>query len=255
MRRDSIIICLLAIAVLLLELATRAQAPVSLQEQLNAQYKVVRIGPDGTVENEPVPVLAVQQGGIIAVPWNAKALCASKFQDNVLHLSTGFCAGMMQSVSKHFRKGSKVYPAKIEVNLDKGKISFQIVGCRPCYKLDPGFPMKGEVVFEFAKGYLQKANAGDVENTIGQVFVLSGNDDQQVQTGGDTEPQPPATEQAPAQQPAQAEPQTVQLGMTTDQVEGILGKPDKIFNVGTKQIYVYKDVKITFLNGKVSDVQ
>ena len=42
--------------------------------------------------------------------------------------------------------------------------------------------------------------------------------------------------------------------MTTDQVQGALGKPEKIFNVGSKQIYTYKDVKITFLNGKVSDV-
>jgi hypothetical protein len=26
-------------------------------------------------------------------------------------------------------------------------------------------------------------------------------------------------------------------------------------NLGTKQIYVYKDLKITFVSGKVSDVQ
>jgi hypothetical protein len=47
----------------------------------------------------------------------------------------------------------------------------------------------------------------------------------------------------------------VQLGMTTDQVQSILGKPQKIFNVGAKQIYVYQDVKVTFQNGKVADVQ
>jgi hypothetical protein len=35
----------------------------------------------------------------------------------------------------------------------------------------------------------------------------------------------------------------------------VLGKPDKMFNVGAKQIYVYKDVKVTFQNGQVSDVQ
>ena len=34
-----------------------------------------------------------------------------------------------------------------------------------------------------------------------------------------------------------------------------MGKPEKIFNLGPKQIYMYKDVKVTFLNGKVSDVQ
>jgi hypothetical protein len=49
---------------------------------------------------------------------------------------------------------------------------------------------------------------------------------------------------------------TVEKGQTFDQVLSILGKPDKILNLGTKMIYVYKDlVKVTFLDGKVSDVQ
>jgi hypothetical protein len=26
-------------------------------------------------------------------------------------------------------------------------------------------------------------------------------------------------------------------------------------NLGTKQLYIYKDMKVTFVNGKVSDVQ
>jgi hypothetical protein len=38
-------------------------------------------------------------------------------------------------------------------------------------------------------------------------------------------------------------------------VKAELGTPDKIVNLGAKQIYVYKDLKVTFLNGKVSDVQ
>jgi len=68
--------------------------------------------------------------------------------------------------------------------------------------------------------------------------------------------QPQESQPQPAQsEPQRAEPQTIQLGMTTDQVQSSLGKPEKIFNVGSKQIYVYKDVKVTFLNGKVSDVQ
>jgi hypothetical protein len=38
-------------------------------------------------------------------------------------------------------------------------------------------------------------------------------------------------------------------------VKAAIGTPDKIVNLGAKQIYVYKDIKVTFLNGKVSDVQ
>jgi hypothetical protein len=60
-------------------------------------------------------------------------------------------------------------------------------------------------------------------------------------------------DQAAAQQ--QAEPQTIQLGETSDQVRTALGQPDKVVNLGAKQIYVYKDLKITFVSEKVSDVQ
>lgn len=185
------------------------------------------------------------------------AICPAKFQDNSLHPSVGFCAGMVKSVSRYFKTGEKVYPIKLDVNQDKAKISFTVVACDSCNGVNPPTSMKGEVVFQFAKGYLEKANAGEIEDMIGQVFAIS-DDDQQAQ-GGDSGQQDnqQASQQAPAQQQQeqQAEPQTIQLGMSTDQVQGALGKPDKIFNLGAKQIYVYKDVKVTFLNGKVSDVQ
>ena len=48
---------------------------------------------------------------------------------------------------------------------------------------------------------------------------------------------------------------SIEVGQTTDQVKAALGDPQKIVKLGTKQIYVYKDLKITFTNGKVSDVQ
>jgi hypothetical protein len=43
--------------------------------------------------------------------------------------------------------------------------------------------------------------------------------------------------------------------MTPDQVEAVLGKPEKKVNLGVKQLYVYEDMKVTFLNGQVSDVE
>jgi hypothetical protein len=48
---------------------------------------------------------------------------------------------------------------------------------------------------------------------------------------------------------------TIELNQTFEQVEAVLGKPDKIIKLGDKTVYVYKDMKITFLNGKVADVQ
>lgn len=244
----------LAIAAVLTPGFAYAQAPVTLQDQLSAQYKTVKIGPDGEVAGDPGTLMAIQKTGIIAVPFQAVALCPAKFKDNVLHLSVGFCAGMMQNVSGHFGQGAKVYPLKIDVNVGKEKISFQVVGCKVCNHANVPFPHKAEVVFEFDKGYLEKASASQVEDVIGQVFTITTEDEQAAQSNGDADQQQAEQPAQPAQ-PPQAEPQTIQVGMTTDQVQAALGKPKKIFNVGTKQIYTYKDVKITFLNGKVSDVQ
>jgi len=230
-----------------------AQA-VSLQEQLNAQYKVAKIAGGGAVVVEAGTVLAVQKPGIKAMPFNALPKCPSKFEDNTLHMATGFFCTNAMALHDYFQKGDKVYPLKIEINPDKGKITFRVVACDQCNGVNPPTGQKGEVEFEFAKGYLQKASAGDVEDTIGQVFAIATNDEQQAQGGGAAEPQPSTDQPQPAQA-QQQEPATVQLGMSADQVQSVLGKPDKMFNVGAKQIYVYKDVKVTFLNGKVSDVQ
>jgi len=61
---------------------------------------------------------------------------------------------------------------------------------------------------------------------------------------------------APAPVPAPAAPPVnIDLGQTIDQVTGALGQPKSVVNLGPKKIYVYKDMKITFKDGKVTDVQ
>lgn len=232
----------------------RGQA-VSLQEQLVAQYQVAKVKADSSGYGvvDPGTLLTIQKNGVLAVPWRAMTMCPAKYQDNGFHPSVGFCAGMLKDVSRYFQTGEKVYPTKIDVNVNKAKVSFTVVACDSCSGTNPPTSMKGEVVFQFAKGYLEKAGVGDVEDAIGKVFLISDDsqqNDSQNQGNGSGQPQ-----QQQAQTQQQPEPATVQLGMTTDQVQSILGKPQKIFNVGAKQIYVYPDVKVTFQNGKVADVQ
>ena len=55
--------------------------------------------------------------------------------------------------------------------------------------------------------------------------------------------------------PPPAAPATIALGQTVDQVTASMGAPTRIIDLGTKKIYVYKDMKITFKAGKVSDVE
>lgn len=48
---------------------------------------------------------------------------------------------------------------------------------------------------------------------------------------------------------------TIEAGQSTAQVEAVMGKPETIVNLSGKTIYTYKNMKITFIDGKVSDVQ
>ena len=72
-------------------------------------------------------------------------------------------------------------------------------------------------------------------------------------------PAPAPAEAAPAPiappPPPPADAPTVSLGQTPDQVVAELGQPVKKAKVGPKDIYYYKDLKVTFVNGKVKDIQ
>lgn len=256
--------------VLALVAVGNAQAP-TLQEQLAAQYKVVKMGSDtsGYSVVDAGTLLEIKKGGILAVPYSDSGILSTKYESGTVHspntlLTKGIGFGMKkfgkEQTTHLFAAGDKVYPSKIEVDLNKDDVTLTIVACDTCNKTDPPTYNKAKVVFQFPKGSLAKASAGDVEDTIGQLLSISedtGQQDQGQQQGGQQQGgQDQQAAQQPQQQPApQAEPQTIEKGQSTDQVQASLGKPDKLINLGTKQIWVYKDIKVTFLNGKVSDVQ
>lgn len=56
---------------------------------------------------------------------------------------------------------------------------------------------------------------------------------------------------------APVEPTSVSIanGQSKEQVKAAQGEPLRIVNLGTKSIFVYKDMKVTFLNGKVSNIE
>jgi hypothetical protein len=73
------------------------------------------------------------------------------------------------------------------------------------------------------------------------------------------EPPAPVAEAAPAPieppPPPPAEAPVVSLGQTPEEVVAALGQPVKKAKVGTREIYFYKDLKVTFVNNKVKDIQ
>src|SRR5215469_14433674 len=239
----------------------------TLREQLAAQYKLVKMVSDtgGYSVVEEGTLLAVEKGGVVGVPYSDKTVLTSKYENGTVHgpsvvkaearkaLLGHFSQTASEGQSTHlFRKGDKVYPTKIDVKLDKDVVVMGIVACDTCNNTDPPSWNKANVEFQFPKGSLAKASAGDVEDTIGQLLAISDDSGQQ---GGQQQGQQQGGGQNQGGQPqqSQVEPQTIQMGMTTDQVQASLGQPSKMVNLGPKQIYVYKDLKVTFFNGKVVD--
>jgi len=48
---------------------------------------------------------------------------------------------------------------------------------------------------------------------------------------------------------------TVQLGQSREEVVAIIGPPSKIFLLGNKTIFVYPDIKVIFIDGKVTNAE
>jgi len=242
-------------------------------EQLAAQYKLVKMGSDtsGYSVVEAGTLLAIQKGGILGVPYSDKTVLTTKYEGGTVHSPSTLMTEGRKRLFAHFSQtqsegqtthlfavGDKVYPSKIEVNLSKDSVTMGIVACDTCNKTDPPTYNKAQLVFKFPTGSLAKASASEVEDTIGQLLTISTDNAQQ---GGDqggndqlANNQGEVGGQAQQQAPPPA-PQQIENGQTSDEVIAVLGQPDKIVQHGPKQIYVYKDLKVTLLNGKVSDVE
>lgn len=277
-RTISVIAILCASLVQVGSAAAQSGAP-TLQEQLAAQYKLVKMGSDtsGYSVVEEGTLLAIQKGGIMGVPYSDKTTLNNKYENGTVHGPNAAMTEARKKLFGHFsqtasegqttklmKKGDKVYPTKIDVKVDKDLVVLGIVECDTCNNTDPPTWAKANVEFAFPKGSLAKASAGDVEDTIGQLLAISDDSQQQGgqqqggQQGGQDQGQQQGQQQGGGggqQQQQEPEPQSIQMGMTTDQVQAAMGKPTKMVNLGPKQIYVYKDLKVTFLNGRVVDVQ
>ena len=129
----------------------------------------------------------------------------------------------------------------------------------------------GEVKFPFAKD-----NVPPVDNfvkTVGELITVQPADDKgddkgdgQGNQGGQptqaaaqpaVQSPPPAPMAAipPPPPPPDAAPPTIAIGQTEDQVTTAFGQPTREAKLGAKKIFYYKDMKVTFTNGKVSNVE
>jgi hypothetical protein len=123
--------------------------------------------------------------------------------------------------------------------------------------------------FPYSKGSGPSADA--MMSTVAELLKVAPSDDSASSGGDKKQPAVPAsqTAQAPEQQStmapiappppppdaAPAAPKTIEKGQTKEVVVAILGQPSKVVKLSGKEIDVYSDMKVTYVDNKVSDVQ
>jgi len=249
----------------------------SLQSQLTAKYKLAKLGTDssGLAVIDAGTVLVIKKGGILSSPSGNAVLVPSYVKDGQIKTANNTAmkgvnkllswkgvkdpTGAASTDTKFLTVGEKVYASKIDVNQKDSKVTLTIIECDTCNDVKDPSSRRAQVVFEFPKDYLSGADGGQVSDVINQILEIQADDNNQQQAQSqDAQAQDAPAQQAAAPQqptaPAQPPP-TIALGQTPDEVTAILGQPEKKVDLGTKQIYIYKDMKVTFVKGKVSDVQ
>ncbi|HEX4319754.1 MAG TPA: hypothetical protein VHZ52_02540 [Acidobacteriaceae bacterium] len=208
------------------------------------------------------------QNGVLAANYNNRAKDAAKsfFKG---HLPFGGGGSVTDAAnngcaSRKFVAGEKFWVT--DVNLVKDGIVVSTFS-------DPYNDTRyfGEIKFLFPRGSVPPVDS--FVKTVSEVMTVEPSDDKggkDDQAGGQAPAQEP--EQAPAAAPAPAPAPmaaiapppppadtpapSISLGQTKDQVLAGFGQPVRTAKLaGTKEIYFYKDMKVTFTNGKVSNVE
>lgn len=146
----------------------------------------------------------------------------------IIAASSGQFLGQTSALTRPLRLGEAVYLSDVDVS--EGDITFFLRTAEP----ETWFTVKacpqGTLRFKMDAATIG-ALTGESVLALTKAFFLSEED------------------------AAKIPPPTVALGQTPDEVTAILGKPKSIVNLGAKQVYSFDNMKVIFLDGKVSDVQ
>jgi hypothetical protein len=221
-----------------------------IQKRLAAEFKRTKMTADRSDIATAGSVLDLHKDGLVMASIEAIASPTNTYKNGTI--SFGFGANMAWGIAlSPANQQTTAIPQRKFVTGEKFWVTDYIVkpdGVVFQFYSDPYNDVRyyGQLKFPFAKNVAPPAD--DVMKTIEEVITAE----------ADTQEAAPADNAAPAQQAAarpSAPPKTIALGQTTDQVVGILGQPQKIVNLGAKQMYFYPDMKVIFTNGKVTDVQ
>jgi hypothetical protein len=243
-------------------------AKANMAQRIQSQFVLTRFA--GFELREAGTVLVVQKDGIAALPGSGVGFTVPTFGNNYKdgRIRRDVMSALVSANNAGLRNlavGEGVYLLKVQAT--DSNVILDVQSCGACNPSTPDpYPVRATVTFPFKKGFIDTVPVETVMGVIGEVFSFAN-------AGPAT--QPPAQYPVPPSPPVDAapplppqnppanrlpeesskEPARIELGQTVEQVQSMLGRPEKVVDLGSKKIYVYKDLKITFLDGVVSDVQ
>ncbi len=219
-----------------------SDARQALEVQLRSEYRWAQV--DGRSGNVLAPgsVFVVLRDGISTNPVVAPLNAQNNYKDGQVKRSALNLFTQEQATAGRFVSGDRVFVTKTEVK--DSAVVLSLVSVDPI----GGMRTKASVAFQFAKGFWSKTDFNQVARVIDELLGVP-------QEAMRAAPPPPIQAASAPPPPSPTPAPTVELGATVEQVEVALGPPAIIAEVGRKQIYVYPDLKVTFLDGKVTDMK
>lgn len=204
-----------------------------LKQEIEGTWTLSKVGVDRIRVTQPGAVLIVKKDGIIGDLSTDATFGKNTVQDGKVTPPKGVMAVLVNKETSHpFKVGERVYLWK--VSIDDEDVALFLLSCETFAVNAKGttkqLRYKALVDFKFAKDHLQATDFSNVKAVIAEVLAT----EQEYQSGNT---------------------KNVSVGQTFQEVESALGKPEKIVNLGVKVIYIYKDMKVVFTEGKVVDVQ
>jgi hypothetical protein len=267
----------------MLLLAVSATAQNKIEQQLGAQYALTTPTADNTDIVTAGAVLVLQKKGLTTGAATSNVPIQNSYKDGQIktgamgaisrfsHLGIPGIPSAPSAISntptRVFVNGEKVYVTKIE--LKGNNLIFTLFS--DAYD---NVHYKATLSFDFTKQVIASNDFAKVQQTLGEVFTIDTSANAGAATQGGAPAAAPEAPPAPIAPPAApdpvlapvpppppppdqpaAPPQTIEIGQTVDQVTAILGAPQKVAKLPGKEIYFYKNLKVTFKSGKVSDVE
>lgn len=182
----------------------------------------------------PGTVFVLQVEGITAHPQDALNVIPNEVCDGKVTQQKGFMSSLWkadQGNVRQFEPGDHFYLHRVQAK-DKG-IYFWLISANTREVLERGTTKavreSALILFKFSDD-LKGLDVGTIKSQVEKALIP----EDQIEPEG---------------------PKTIALGQSRDEVEAILGQPVTVLDLGQKVIYKYDDLKVTFIDGMVSNLE